>query len=235
MNQQPGKLTGYDCPVCMNRGYVYVVRGDDMTQRQCSCLEVRRSMRRIRESGLADSFEACSFASFTTEYPWQKTMKTTAQKFISDCGNGKWFYVGGQVGSGKTHICTAIVGKLLNEGKSGRYMRWRDDSVRLKACINDDAEYNRLIAPLKSVDVLYIDDLFKVANGNPPKDADVNLAFEILNHRYINKRLATILSGERTMDELIAIDEAVGSRIYERTKGYCLIVPKNSEYNYRMR
>ena len=58
MNQQPGELTGYNCPICMNRGYTYVVRGDDMVQRQCSCLEVRRSMRRIQKSGLATLLEA---------------------------------------------------------------------------------------------------------------------------------------------------------------------------------
>lgn len=234
LNRETGNLAGYDCPDCFNRGFAWIVRNEEIIQRMCHCTEIRSSMRRISQSGLAGMLDSCTFQSYNTgDFPWQELLKQAAQRFVLDC-NGKWFYAGGQVGSGKTHVCTAIVGELLSQGMSARYMLWRDEVVQLKACVNNDAEYGRLINPLKSVDVLYIDDLFKTG-GKDPTDADVNIAFELLNHRYINKNLVTIISGERNMDELLAIDEAVGSRIYERTKEYCLIVPRKSEYNYRMR
>ena len=47
---------------------------------------------------------------------------------------------------------------------------------------------------------------------------DVNLAFEIINARYNTSGLITLISSERTLDELMRIDEATASRIYERTK-----------------
>jgi DNA replication protein DnaC len=63
--------------------------------------------------------------------------------------------------------------------------------------------------------------------------ADVNLAFEILNYRYVNRRLVTILSSEKTIEEILDIDEAVGSRIFERCKGhYVKFVGKE---NWRLR
>lgn len=244
-NREPGKLSGYDCPDCLNRGFSWMVRDDEVVQRICHCTEIRASLRRIQNSGLSDLLGECTFQAYNDDLPFQQRMKDTALKFVADCTNGKWFYAGGQVGAGKTHICTAIVGQLLNAGKSARYMLWRDDVVQLKACVNNDVEYSRLINPLKTVDVLYIDDLFKTPRVwdeklgdyvvKPPSPGDINVAFELLNFRYINKHLVTIISGERNMNELMDIDEAVGSRIYERTKEYCMIVPRKSEYNYRMR
>jgi DNA replication protein DnaC len=133
----------------------------------------------------------------------------------------------GSVGSGKTHLCTAICGALLDQGKFVRYMLWRDESVKLKAIVND-GEYEAEIKPLKNCQVLYIDDLFK----GGATAADIKLAFEILNSRY-NRRLTTIISCEKTPEELLAIDEALGSRIYERSKGNCVVI--HGSKNWRLR
>lgn len=232
-NQQRGELTGYDCPDCLNRGYFSVLRGDEIVVRECKCAEVRASIRRIQNSGLAEVLEEYTFDNFKTEQTWQKVIKGIALRFVGD-HDGKWLYAGGQVGAGKTHLCTAVAGELLKQGKSVRYMLWRDDSVQLKGCVNDDYEYSRLIEPLKRVDVLYIDDLFKTMQGKAVTQADVNLAFELLNFRYINKHLITILSGEKSVDDLIGIDEAVGSRIYQRSKDYCIDIARDKSRNYRL-
>lgn len=108
-------------------------------------------------------------------------------------------------------------------------MLWRDVSVRAKAVVNDE-EYGRIVDPLKRVKVLYIDDLFK---GGAPKEADIKLAFEILNYRYADQKLLTVISSERTIEELLDIDEAVGSRIYERSRGYYL--PLDGMKNWRLK
>ena len=56
--------------------------------------------------------------------------------------------------------------------------------------------------------------------------------FEIVNHRYL-KKLPTITSTEKTFEELLEIDEAVGSRFIEMSKAYlvCLVGKK---LNYRI-
>ena len=212
--------------------------------KQCHCTEIRKSLNRIERSGLADMLENCTFDNFVISEDWQRPIKQSAVNFISD-NFGKWFFIGGQVGAGKTHLCTAIVGELLKQGRSARYMLWRDEVVQLKACVTDDIQYAKLINPLKSVDVLYIDDLFKTPQvwdekkqayiHKSPTSGDLNVAFEIFNARYNNKKLVTIISCEHDIDALLAIDEAVGSRIYQRTKDYCNIIGRDKGRNYRMR
>lgn len=251
MNDLEGTLTGYDCPKCKNKGTVYRVSGNEVIARECDCMQIRRSVWNIEKSGLKGLLNECTFQNFIASETWQKTMKTKAEHFLSD-HDGKWFYAGGQVGGGKTHICTAICGELLKQNKAVRYMLWRDESVRLKASVNDDEEYARLITPLKTAPALYVDDFLKTSDecdksGNPiigedgntvkkkPTQADINVAFEILNYRYINPKLITIISSERSIDDLIACDEAVGSRIYQRTKDYCCYVTPAENRNYRLR
>lgn len=221
-NASVGSLEGPDCPICHNRGYtVKLDKLGNQTCVECSCMGRRRSLQRIKQSGLTGMLDAYTFEKFQTPEPWQVSMKRKAQAFLTD-NEGKWFAAMGSVGSGKSHICTAICGELLNAGMEVRYMLWRDDGGRIKAAVNDSAEYSRLIEPLKTVKVLYIDDLFKTQAGKEVTQGDINLAFELLNYRYVNPRLVTILSSEKTIEDILSIDEAVGSRIYERCKDYYL-------------
>jgi len=188
----------------------------------------------MRRSGLGDMLKRCTFDTYVAEEPWQKRLLSAAQDFVSDHA-GKWFYIGGQVGCGKTHICTAIVGELLKQGLSARYIVWPKAAARLKAVIMDSEAYNRELNDLQTTGVLYIDDFFKTETGKAPSTADIRLAFELLNHRYISTSLVTVISSERTVDGITDTDEAVGSRVYERTRGFCLAVPRDTRKNYRLR
>ena len=234
-NSEQGQLEGYDCLECLNRGFIHTIHEGSIVVRECQCSAIRADMRRISDSGLSGLLNSCTFDSFQTPDRWHQHMKSLALRFVDDATDGKWFYAGGQIGSGKTHLCTAIVGKFLHSGKAARYMLWRDYAVQIKASVNDAAEYSGLINPLKFVDVLYIDDLFKTGTGKAPTPADVNIAFEILNHRYINRQLITILSSEWGINDLLDIDEAVGSRIFERTREFCLYVERDKSRNWRLR
>ena len=238
LNSEKGNLSDYDCLKCLNRGGIYIVSNQELTFRECECKKIRSDIKRYKNSGISDSLKYYTFENYETTDVWQSKTKNNAIQYV--LGNqGKWFYAGGQVGSGKTHICTAIVGKFLESGKSAKYMLWRDNVVPLKANVNDVEIYDKLISPLKSVDVLYIDDLFKSSyddkgNYKKPTTGDLNVAFEILNYRYVNKKLITIISCEYYIDELICIDEAIGSRIYERSKGFTNNIKRDILRNYRI-
>ena len=116
----------------------------------------------------------------------------------------------------------------MKANKEVRYFLWRDEAPKLKALVNDREEYERIIEQVKRVDVLYIDDFFK----GTVTPADINLAFEILNSRYNSDKLITIISTEMTIENILSLDEAVGSRIYERCKGFYIKTPKD---NWRLR
>ena len=233
-NNSPGTLYGFDCPTCQNRGNFMYFEGHYELYRECECMSVRRSMRRLERSGMKELTDSCTFKNFRADSRWQKDAKKMVETYV-DANEGQWLYIGGQVGSGKTHLCVAAATTFMMRGLEARYMLWRDEIVKIKACVTDEYAYDRLVRPLKTVRVLYIDDLFKTERDRLPSTADINLAFEILNYRYINKGLITLLSSERLMDELLEVDEAVGSRIYERTKGFCLEIPSDPDKNYRMR
>lgn len=233
-NSSKGKLTGFNCPKCHNKGSIMYLSDDGEERlRPCECMEKRRMLKAIHESGLEEALSRCRFDNFNAEQDWQKNMKYKAMQFVND-NNGKWFFIGGQVGSGKTHICTAIVGKLIEAGYTAKYMMWRDEIVTLKAMRNSE-EFERLISDYKRIQVLYIDDLFKTVQGKQPTQADIDIAFEIINYRYMHKGLITIFSCEKGTGEIIKIDEAVGSRIVQRAKGYNLAIAKEEKRNYRLK
>lgn len=167
-----------------------------------------------------------TFHNFETDSEERLRIKKKARTFCeTETG---WFFISGRSGSGKSHICTAICSKLIEKGNDVYFMPWRDESTKLKASVTDTEEYDRLITKLKTIPVLYIDDFLKGSDT----DADVRLAFEILNARYIDSKLRTIISSERDITDILSRDEALGSRIYERSKGFVFKAPNE---NWRLR
>lgn len=234
---------GYDCPICKNRGFSYVLTEYngiyDTAISICQCDEIRRTRLRLKKAGLLSMVNQLTFDAYQTKDKWQATIKARAQQFCRD-DEHRFFFIGGQSGAGKTHICTAITAHYINQGKKARYMVWFDESQRIKGLVNEP-EYVPMMDEIKKAEVLYIDDLFKPikdAKGQivPPSYADIRLAMEIINYRYNNPGLITIISGERTIDELICLDEALAGRISQLSKegGYCINLSKDSRKNWRL-
>ncbi len=122
--------------------------------------------------------------------------------------------------------------ELIKKGNALLYMRWADSTRELKETINS-YHYCELIDKYKSIDILYIDDFFKVRAGDTPSSSDVRIAFEILNSRLI-KNKKTIISSEFTLMQMLDFDEATISRINEKSKPYVLSISEGNEKNYRL-
>lgn len=241
-NRMEGKLhlyDGFNCDSCKNKGYIMkaVERNGDyeLVQSTCKCDKSRKSIRNLKASGLAKVLDKYSFEKFEPNTEWRKSILQTAKNFI-DNGNGSWFFMGGQSGSGKTHICSAIAIEFLRRGYEVKYMLWKDDSRKIK---NDNFEGGNIIEYYKNVDILYIDDLFKTVKVEGqqfqrPTQGDANLAFEIINSRLSQNKI-TIISSENTIYELFDIDEATAGRIKQMCGEYCLNISKGEGKNYRKR
>ncbi len=232
--KDPGILSAnvYDCPDCLNHGIILfrdergIVRG-----RECDCMVRRRGIVRLKKSGLGELVKRYTFQNYQARQPWQAKAKAAAERYaIAPEG---WFLACGAVGSGKTHLCTAVAAKLLANGRDVRYMLWRDVATQAKAVVNDAAGYAAIMEPLKNAEVLYIDDMYKTGKGQAPTVGDVNFAFEIINSRYNQAEKLTIISTELTIPALMDVDQAVGSRIYERSKSHCLVF-EGSDKNWRL-
>ena len=244
-NNSVGNKEGYDCKLCKNRGDFYKLReyagiwGYEISV--CRCAKTRDALKNMERSGLKDIISRCTFDKYNDTEVWQTTMKNRAKKY-SEQPSGSWLFMGGNPGSGKTHLCTAVAREFLLNGKEVRYMVWMEDAKKMKAAVNDAEAYGKLMQTYQKAEVLYIDDLFKPSkdqHGNimPPSSADVQLAMEILNHRYYNDYYATIISSERFLTEIAEIDRALGGRIAEKTgRGeYALNIARDVKRDYRFR
>lgn len=223
----------YECPICGKKGYVM----QNGMAKLCKCLETRNTMRRLEESGIAKGIERCRFDNFEVKELWQQRMLDIAMKYAqSGAKEGKWLYFGGQSGSGKTHLAMAVIGKMA-EIDDVWYMPWTIDVQALKCVVTNDEKYAEQIKPLQRVRTLFIDDMFKPVRGRDgltqlATGADLRIAFDILNFRYIND-LPTIISSEWHIRELDAIDEAISSRIYEKCGGYRVNIGRDPKRNHR--
>ncbi len=137
----------------------------------------------------------------------------------------------------------ALANILMQKGIAVLYMPYVEKIKELKDLNRlqsrhdvEDACYDKAIAPLKTVRVLMIDDLFKRSEDryNQANPADVRIMFEILNDRYL-KGLPVIVSSELTLTEIIRIDEAFGGRLIEMCGEYCYEAEKDQRLNYRLK
>ena len=228
------EIDGYNCDICKNKGFIARLDANGYeVHSACKCQKTRAALRRARKSGLGDIITEYTFDRYKAEQDWQQHIKNTAKAFCVDDA-AKWFFIGGQVGCGKTHICTAIAAYYIKAGHDVQYMLWSEESKKLKSLVNDQS-YQEIIKPYKNIDVLYIDDFLKVKSGENPTAADINLAFEIINHRLLEHDKVTIISSEKTLDDLIDYDEATMSRIYQKTGVYKLNIGKDRNKNYRLK
>lgn len=190
---------------------------------RCDCVKIQIQEARVERSGLKKRLNSNTFENFTTPESWQKYILQQAQDFIKS--QEGWFYIGGKSGTGKTHICIAICAELMKT-RAVKYVSWRDMARSLKAGANSE-DYLREMEGYMTAEVLYLDDFFK---GNVT-DGDINIASELINHRY-NNELMTIISSELTLSEITMIDEAVGSRIYQLSTAR-IALPADIVVNYR--
>ena len=181
--------------------------------RECACRDRARNRRHLRDSGLEKLAERCTFERFETKEPWQQRMKQTALEYLAHAREAG-FFISGQSGCGKTHLCTAVCGALMERGRRLRYFQWVRDGTRLKQLVSERGEYESALRELIDTPCLYLDDLFK----QEITAADIRLAYEILSARW-NEGRPTIISSERSLKTIRAArdgdGEAIAGRIYE--------------------
>lgn len=240
-NAKEGKLKDYNCSACKNKGYISIVAeydGDyEIRQQTCTvCEKPRRSIANLKNSGLSEVLEKFTLSNFKAEKDWQKMMLEKAKAFrVQD--KVPCFFVGGNSGCGKTHLCSALAIDYLRHGSEVRYILWRKELREIRNQIYDERN-EAYLNYLKNVDVLYIDDFFKSVRTvdepfQRPTQSDANLAFEIISER-LDRGRVTIISTESTIDELIEIDEAIGSRIKRSSDEYCISLKRDRKKNYRL-
>ena len=239
MNSQKKKeeeLRKNCCNICDDVGFISVVDNDGhIRYRPCKCREMAKVQKIWEQSGIAVNDIDKTFKNFE---PWNREVKEMKDKATSyyiqfkniqseRCNS---IMLCGNPGCGKTHLALAIANNLLkNKNIPVVYMSYRDVITKLKQNMTDEEYYKKTLSKYQNAEVLLIDDLFK----GKVNDTDINIMFELINYRYLN-RLPMIISTELTVDKLLSFDEAIGSRLYEMAKTYVYQI-QGSNNNYRMR
>lgn len=231
---------GIDCKDCNNKGKIAVVVNGFVKMRDCQCMKKRRLYQRFIETGISkDQFKKYKLSNYSTNKNWQKASLDLAQKYINDIVNNNqfyWFYIGGISGSGKTHLCTGIITYLVNANYIIKYFVWNSEIsnlISLKKSFSPEGqeEYRKKIKELKTCQVLYIDDFLQLDNN---VEESMSIAYEIINSRYTDDSLITIISSEIVQDKLYKMSRAVCGRIIEKAnKGQYIITVDGEENNFR--
>lgn len=230
----------FSCPLCRDTGWIETEHDGYHFSAVCECVKQRSILQRIERSGLGPIMERCTFQSFVHTEPHQQQLWNAVTSygkalFVDHDAPPPWLYVSGTPGCGKTHICTALCAKAMQSyGMTVRYMQWVEDSRRMKSHIMEP-EFDDELDAFTACDLLYIDDLFKNVNNRPPTDADIRLAYLIIDSRYRTDK-PTVISSEYSLDDLICTtDEATFSRVWDRAKHFCVHIPRGENNNYRLK
>ncbi|AZV57937.1 MerR family transcriptional regulator [Clostridium sp. AWRP] len=237
----------YKCKICCDTGWIETKEG----YKRCSCYEKERSARLWKKFGV-NPVEAKRLSDYVPYDCLTLRVKKRAIEYIKNFNNISFkkennFGLFGQSGAGKSHIVIAIGAALLNCKNPVQviYMPYLEAMRQLKANVNDDEFYLKLLSRYNKAKLLIIDDLLKdkVRNGQLIKDkygnkvglneADIKHIIPIINYRYFN-HLPTIISTECAPDMLIELDEALAGRILEPC-GDNIMFFKGVQYNYRMK
>lgn len=170
-----------------------------------------------------------SFDTYETPNKWQAKIKQNAIDYADNFNGNDWFVITGETGSGKSHICTSMVFRLASRGIKTRYVSWLTFKNSLKADINNSKSK---IHVLKGYPVLYIDDFLKTGDDQSPTSYDLEVATEILWHRYENG-LPTILSTEYDFSKIAGFNNAMVGRINQMANGYTNRIGNDPARNWR--
>lgn len=215
----------------------------------CSCRETKKINKLINSSEITEEFSKMTFNNFEIENSPNiiKEMHNLTVNYYAafdeiEKNVQNSIALLGQPGCGKTHLLTALCNNMIsNKIRSILYFPFVDGFDDLRADFNKlEQKLNRM----KEADILFIDDLFKpvtktTKDGGRKKipqasDWEIKQVYSVINHRYMNHK-PIFVSSELVFNEIIHLDEAIGTRIYQMCKKYFIEIDKNSNLNYRLK
>ena len=193
--------------------------------RDCDCVIAKRNKERferaIVKSNLEAIYDEIKNTEYITKFEWQKEYKKKMNEFVKS--EDKGLIMSGQTGSGKSLLLGKALANLMYLGKDCHYMQWNKGMQKLvnqynKIGVEEEAYFNRLC----TVEVLYIDDLFKTEGNDinklPNKTIHANMLWEIINKRMYVTGFKTIISTELFEDDFNNLDKSLRGRLLQLTE-----------------
>lgn len=248
LNSKKGDLNledNIECDICNNKGYVYSLVDGNRVAKECKCMVARKTMRRLKNSNIPEELlKKYTFKNFETTEEWQKQLLNSCINYAKEIINNDkkyWLCISSITGSGKTHLATAIFQSIIKKKLiDGEYLLWNDFCSKIiplsKSVIESQSlKYEQVMQRLITVDLLYIDDMFKLTESKYSNDS-IALLYKIINQRYINNKI-TIITTEYSQTEVNDIDSAICGRISEKCDfgNWWFNLKKDPSRNYRLK
>ena len=118
---------------------------------------------------------------------------------ILDEKRDKGLYIAGDLGVGKTYVCTALANDLVRKGKKVAFVKVSDFINDMRRSVTTDTKrYDTLIRKLQEAEVLFLDDIGSESVSSFSRD---DVLFTILDDRMENKRM-TLFTSNLNRDDL---------------------------------
>jgi len=170
----------------------------------------------FRNSGIPPRYTTRTVDNFVADTDKKQkalaSVKNYVEKIDKVCEYGTSMIMTGGVGTGKTHLASAIGNSFIGKGKAVAFMTVSTMFRRIRETYNQNSSKTEqeVINDLRKVDLLILDEI-GVQKGS---ESEEHLLFEVLNERYCYYK-PTILMSNLTAEE---ISGYVGARVIDRLK-----------------
>lgn len=239
----------YECPKCKdNLGWLEKrpVEIGTLTYHtdywvECSCAQRRLISKLFAFSEITPQMQSRNFESFKiiNRPECVASAYETAKQYLEDFEENQGtqensIFLGGNPGSGKTHLLLAIANRLIERGVAVLYFPFVEGLDELRSEIRENGPgYQKKLERLQRAPVLFIDDLYKSKKGDEPTKYEVKFLFSVVNYRYLN-HLPLMISSELTIDQVLFWDDAIGSRIAQICRKSTVHLTEGKSLNYRL-
>lgn len=187
-----------ECEACSGNGWTY----SDGTAKRCPC---QREKRILRE--LPPLYRQAKLADFSAE------VQEHVRRWLDSPGTG--LLLSGTVGSGKTHLASAIVRERIGRDDPASFRRMADLYAALRESFRLNTSEAEVLRPYVDARLIVLDDL----GAGGLSDFERRSTLEILEQRLIQER-PTIVTTNWSLPE---IGEKMDDRIASRLATYTIL------------
>ena len=164
-------------------------------------------LNRKKKDNLLDSYVYCDIGKNLVDIDLNNIDYTADQKAVYMRlsaillgKNDRGVYISGDLGTGKTYLCTALANSLVKDGKKVAFVKVSNFFNEMRNAIGNDNELiSRNINILKKADYVFFDDIGSESVSEFIRD---DILFRILDYRMDN-RLTTIFTSNLNKEDLL--------------------------------